>query len=184
MDGVNFQFPLPQSTNLLNQGTWDSVKEELFFFSNSFPASTAWPTANLAIAVPFYVYVAGYVQQLWWVNGAAVSGHVQIGITDEYGNVIAQSPSTVPSGTNAPQAFSLPSPVLLVPGRYYIVLAADNNTQTFFAWAAAAAVTNINRLLGCFEQATAFPLPAALVPASSARSYIPLCGVSFGTQTL
>lgn len=183
MDGLNL-VPATQATNQLNNGSWEALNEELFYCSNTAPASATWPTANLAIAIPLYVSAPGYVQQFWWANGAAVSGHVQMALCDEFFNVIAQTPSTVPAGTSAPQSVTISSPVLVVPGRYYLVLSCDNTTQTFLAWLAAAAVTNINRSLGIAEQATAFPIPTPVVPASSARSYVPLCGVSFGTQAL
>lgn len=182
MDGLNL-VPAPQNSQPVTLSAAYALAEELGACSGA-PASAAWPSANLAIAVPLPVDAPGFVQQIWWVNGAAVSGHVEVAITDEFGNKIASTGSVVPSGTNVPQAVTLASPVLLLPGRYYLVVSCDNGTQAFFAYAAAAAVTNINRFLGLFEQATAFPIPSPMVPASSARSYVPLAGIDFATTTL
>ena len=74
MDGLNL-VPNGQAWTPWGLSTGYDLSEEIFLSSNTTPGSVAWPTANLAIYFPFYVQAPGYVQQLWWVNGATATGN-------------------------------------------------------------------------------------------------------------
>lgn len=190
MDGLNL-VPNGQAWTPWGLSTGYDLSEEIFLSSNTTPASVAWPTANLAIYFPFYVQAPGYVQQLWWVNGATATGNVQVGLYDEYFNLLASTGSVAATGTSAPQAVSMPAPsqgmpgFLITTGRYFLAGWASSGSQTFIAWTTAAANTNVNRMLGIGEQVSLTTgLPVLAVPASSARSYIPLIGINYSALTI
>lgn len=183
VDGVTLR-PAPSGWNYLNLSTDDIFAGEEYALNAGAAASTAWPSANLALFIPFYVSAPGLAQGIFWQNGTAVAGNVECALYDEYGNKIATSGNIAAAGTSAPQYTAFASPVLLTTGRYYIALSASSATQTFLAWGTSLAATNVNRMLGILEQAAANPLPATWTPVTSARSLLPICGVSFGPSSV
>lgn len=189
MDGLLYAADT-QGWNPLSLSTAYGFQEEINFAVGAASGDITWPTANLAMFFPLYIYAPGYVQQLFWVNGSAVAGNVQLGVYDESGSMIAQTPVTAAAGTTQPQAVSLPIPtagppgVLLTTGRYYLGVMASTNTQKFVGWTTGAASTNINRMLGVSEQATANPLPTSITFASSARSFVPIAGLYYASLTI
>ena len=191
VDGVTL-YPQPSGWNFLNLSTDDIYAGEEYALNAAAAASTAWPTAGLALYIPFYVSAPGLAVGIFWQNGAAVSGNVEAALYDEYGNKIATSGKIAQAGTSAPQYTAFAAPVQLTTGRYYIALMADNTTSTFLAWGTSLAATNVNRMFGILEQAgLSAGLPAAAnsaqgawTPVSSARSLMPICGVSFGPSSV
>ena len=138
-------------------------------------ASTAYPTANQAIYVPFYLTERLTVTQLWWVNGASVSGNVDVGIYSEDGRRLISTGSTAQSGTNATQVVNI-TDTPLGPGLFYLALAMDNNTGTLVRGTAG----SVDRLkaTGCAQEASAFALPATATFATIASDYVPLFGLT------
>jgi len=178
-DGITLK-PQPTGWNFLNLSTDDFFAQEEYAIGNTAAVSTAWPTAGLALYIPFYVAAPGLAQGIFWQNGTAVAGNVECALYDEYGNKIATSGVIAASGTSAPQATAFGSPVMLTTGRYYMALMASSGTQTFLAWSTSAAATNVNRMLGVLEQTgLSSGVPATWTPVTSARSLLPICGVSF-----
>ena len=182
-DGITLK-PQPTGWNYLNLSTDDIFATEEYAINNGAAASTAWPSANLGLYIPFYVAAPGLAVGIFWQNGTAVAGNVECALYDEYGVKIATSGNIAAAGVSAPQIVNFASPVQLTTGRYYIGISASSGTQTFLAWGASAAATNVNRMLGVLEQAAANPLPATFTPVTSARSYLPICGVSFAPASV
>lgn len=184
IDGITL-YPQPSGWNFLNLSTDDIYAGEEYALNAGAAASTAWPTAGLALYIPFYVSAPGLAQGIFVQNGTAVSGNVEVALYDEYGNKIATSGKIAQAGTSAPQYVAFGSPVQLTTGRYYIALMFDNTTSTVLAWGTSAAATNVNRMLGVLEQTgQSAGLPAAAVFATSARSLLPIVGVSFGPSSV
>ena len=183
-DGIT---SVPEITgwNFLNLSVDDIFAAEEMSLNGAAPASTAFPAANLALYIPFYVCAPGLAQGVFWQNGAAVAGNVEVALYDEDGNKIATSGVVAASGTSVPQSVAFASPVLLTTGRYYLAVWASSGTQQFLAWGTSAAATNVNRMFGIVEQtALASGLPASWTPATSARSYLPIAGVQFSTVAI
>src|SRR5579872_5172234 len=88
-------------------------------------ASATWPTANLAIFVPFYVAKTIVVKNMFSVNGSAVSGNIDVGIYDIGGNKIISKGSTAQANTSGIQPFSITATELGA-GIYYMAIAMDN----------------------------------------------------------
>ena len=141
-------------------------------------ASATWVTANAAIYVPFRIAQPLTVVKLFMLNGAAVSGNVDVGI---YGISDAGTPtrmvssgSTAQSGVSVIQEFNI-TDTLIGPGLFYLALAVDNTTATFLRQVTL--IANLE-LLGAAQQATAFPLPATATFAVVTSSYLPMFGLT------
>jgi hypothetical protein len=66
--------------------------------------------------------------------------------------------------------------VRLEPGLYYLGIAMDNTTGTFFRLSLSSA--QVPGGGGAAQQASAYPLPDPLTPAAMASAYIPICGLA------
>lgn len=162
---------------LLSTSGPESVGHEALSVSAAH-TSVAWPAANRALLVPLYITEPSTVVKLWWMNGAAVSGNVDIGIyrVSDLSRIVS-SGSTAQAGTSALQEVDI-TDTPLAPGTYYLGLACDNTTATFIRlfndlrWC---------RAFGVVQQTSAFPLPATAVPEACASAYVPLMGASLRT---
>lgn len=141
-------------------------------------ASTTYPTANLAIYIPFVIDEPLTVQRLFWANGTVASGNVDIGVYSVDGTRLVSSGSTAQSGPNAHQSVDV-TDTLLGRGVYYIGVSMDNTTGTLFRRNAAA---NDNKIVGCAQEASAFPLPATATFATITTGFFPLVGVLFRSE--
>lgn len=130
--------------------------------------SAVWPTANLAIFVPFTVSAPYAIQRIGWMNGAAVSGNVDAGVYAVDGTKLASLGATAQSGTNAVQSAALS--LTLAPGKYYMALVVDNITGTIQRQNPS--LQNL-RFAGVLEMAAAYPLPATATFATPANANIP-----------
>lgn len=139
-------------------------------------ASAVWPTANKAFFFPFTVTGRASERPIAYsgailMNGAAVSGNVDVGIYDALGNRIASVGSTAQAGTTAPQRINFSAPVQLRPGRYYLAVALSNGVGAFVRSAPGAQVA---RGAGVRELTSAFPLPAdASAWVGATAGYVP-----------
>ncbi len=138
-------------------------------------ASAAYPTANLALFIPFKVFKRITAVQMFVYNGATVSGNIDVGIYDKNGVRLISAGSTAQAGTNALQAFNI-TDTPFGPGTFYLAVALDNTTGTLFR---GTLVVNIQPgTLGMAQMATAFALPATATFAQIAGNYIPLIGLT------
>jgi hypothetical protein len=136
------------------------------------PASAAWPASNDALFVPFTLPQATLIKRLFVVNGAAVSGNIDVGIYSESGARIVSTGSTAQSGTSTLQFFDI-TDLVIGPGRFYLAVALDNTTGTLFR---ASLTVPRAQALGLAKQATAFALPATATFATMTAGYLPLMG--------
>lgn len=147
--------------------------------NTSATASATWPSANLAIFVPFALAASYLVKSLWWANGTAVAGNVDCGIYSLGGALLVNAGSTVQAGTSAIQSVTLGTPILLTPGPYYMALACSSSSATIKR---GAGNLNAQKILGMAQWATGgLPLGAATL-ASVTNAYVPLFG--FTSRTL
>lgn len=118
--------------------------------------AVAWATANKAFYMPFSVDAPVTIVKMLVINGATVSGNIDVGIYDRGGARLVSSGSTAQSGVSAVQEFNITDTVLN-PGLYYLACAMDNTTGTLEMWTPSA---SLSRSFGLAEQASAFALPA------------------------
>lgn len=131
--------------------------------------SAAFPAANAAIYVPFRINKPIVVASIEVLNGATVSGNVDVGIYNESGTRLVSSGSTAQSGTSVIQVFNI-TDTLLGPGLFYMALACSNTTSTFMR---NAAPVYVSRPIGMAQQATAFPLPDPATMALMTVTFLP-----------
>ncbi len=122
-------------------------------------ASRIWPTASMAFGFLFGITETRTYAGAIWVNGAAVSGNVDVGIYDLAGNRKTSCGSTAQSGISAVQKQGFTASVTLTPGFYYLLMVIDNITGTVWS----STTTLYNNLTGATKQvASAFVLPATV----------------------
>lgn len=146
---------------------------------NPYSASGAWPTANLAIFIPFVLTRPTTIYQLGWFNGSAVSGNIDVGIYDAAFNRLTSTGSTAQAGTTAPQSVDI-TDIIIGPGLFWMAAVMDNTTGTLQR--TTIGVAALCRATGMCEQATAFPLPATATPTLYTQNYVP--GVGAWLRTL
>lgn len=138
----------------------------------STPASAVYPAANDALFFPFFLVEPIRVKRLFVVNGATVSGNIDVGIYDAVGTRIISAGSTAQSGTSALQLFDV-TDTIFSPGRYYWAVAMDNTTGTLFRANLTAVVA---QHFGAAKQASGFALPASATLATPTAGYTPVIG--------
>lgn len=139
-------------------------------------ASRAWPTANKAMYCPIRIYRPVTITQMFCLNGSAVSGNIDMAVYDEAGNRLCTNGGTAQTGIGVTQTLDV-TDTLLLPGRYYWAMAADNTTTTVYG--TAASITTSSRLSGLYEQTSAYPLPSTATLTASTTNFVPLvCATS------
>lgn len=143
----------------------------------STPASAAYPNANDALLTPLYLEQFSTIKRLFVLNGAVVSGNIDIGIYTQGGAKIVSSGSTVQSGTSSNQIYDVTN-FSLGPGRYYLAMALDNVTGRIVR---AGLSTNAVKLMGMARMTSAFPLPNQITFMPMTSGYLPVMGIELGS---
>jgi hypothetical protein len=145
--------------------------------NNNLPnaASGSWPSANLAIYIPFTLSEEITAVKMFTLNGTSAANNLDIGIYDEAFTRLVSSGSTAQSGTNALQIFDI-TDTILGPGRYYMALASSGSSATFLRIFGSNSIELSQ--LGVAQQASAFALPANGTPAALSNTYIPVFGLT------
>lgn len=173
---LDVNLPSPRDYLLpMNVVSWQGGLYELGEFVGGTWNSGAWPTANLAIFVPLEVYTPRVITQLATVNGTAVSGNIDVGIYDLAGNRLVSAGSTAQAGTSTVQVFNV-TDIALKPGVYMLALALDNTTGTITR--SSTITTQMLRVAGVQQMASAFPLPSLATYATPSNAYAPVFGAS------
>ncbi len=149
---------------------------DLTLMTGQAPGSAIWPVANRAYFFVFEVSSPIIVTQAWTYNGTVVSGNIDMGVYSLTGTLLVSSGTTVHAGLSVLQSVGL-TDTALPPGLYWMALAVNNITATFFRWSTAAIQWQIP--VGVQQMATAFPLPATATFANPTTTFVPCFGLSF-----
>lgn len=130
--------------------------------------SATWSTANLAVYTPAYSEMPVKLEP-WLFNGAAVSGHFDIGIylpdaEGLPGARLLSSGSVLQAGTEQAQSGLVSA---WVQGFFYLACSFDNNTGQVRRVCAPTTNGKGVALGSIFTQAAAFVLPANATPSMS-----------------
>lgn len=142
----------------------------------SAPSSSTWPSANLALGVPLNLDRDYTITTLWWANGAAVAGNVDVGIYTLSGARLTSSGSIAQAGTNVVQPFALGTPLTVPAGAYMMFLACSSTTSQF--WRHGTTAVRNAKMLGMVQLSGAIPLPAQATFTATASTYLPLFGIT------
>lgn len=136
--------------------------------------AAAWPAANRAIYIPFYVEHHVTARQMFWENGG-VAGTTDIGIYDVRGKRLISSTATTNSGSI--QIVNI-TDTDLDPGIYYMGADASTvTTQTY--WSGIIQIPNL-RMCGVQQEAVgSATLPAQATFAAVTSAYLPMLGICF-----
>ena len=147
-----------------------------------YTGSAAYPVANLAILIPFVLAVPFTVVKMFTLNGATVSGNLDVGIYTNEGGAspvlckIVSMGSTIQAGVSDIQELDI-ADTQLPSGSYYMALVLDNVTGTFFR----SLIENASIAAACGVRfkTTAFPLPATITVLDDAQThYMPVFGLT------
>lgn len=138
-------------------------------------AGGTWPTANLAILIPFSLPTAGTIQHMAWLNGGAVSGNVDAGIYNEDGTKVVTTGSVAQAGISLIQIASV-SGTALVAGSYFLVLCVDNTTAQMQRTSLG---NGFLQSCGVQQASAAVPMGATLTLANPANAFCPWVAAGF-----
>lgn len=141
-------------------------------------ATGTWPTANLALFVPFQLYVPATFVQMAVLMGGTNGDNIDVGIFDSQGNRIVSSGSTAQGSTNVVQTFDI-TDTTLAPGTYFLACACSGTTGAVSRYAPTG--TGFCAGAGMLQTASAFALPASVTFASVAQEYVPFIVASTRT---
>jgi hypothetical protein len=137
------------------------------------PASTAWPSANLAIFIPIRVPVPVTVYKMAIGAGATAAGNFDVGIYDSSGHKLVSSGATA-KGSSTEHIIDVTDTVI-GPGLYYLAMSADgtNNYMLVTPSGTSPVPLQKTRLFGIVAMATAYTLPATATFAASTLAPFP-----------
>jgi hypothetical protein len=142
-------------------------------FPISGAASAVYPSANLAIYVPFYLLTPCTVAQVFWYNGATQTDSVDFGIYSADGRQLLHTGAIALSGANALQTVDV-TDTQIGEGLNWMAIAQNGTTGALFA--VALANIGLTCLTGIYQQGTAYTLPATATFADPTFDYIPVMG--------
>lgn len=152
-----------------------SVGTQIAAAGLSLTTSAAWPSANRAIFVPFYLTVTRSVYAAFVNVGGTSSGNLDVGVYNDQLMRVFSTGSTGMGSTSTLQVISLSQKQLPV-GKYYLALAVDNATGVVSHFGTTATPS---RMLDVHRMDSAFPLPSSVTFAASDASHIPEFGIAF-----
>ena len=150
-------------------GVLNTVGPNSIGWSNNAPATSAWPSANLAIYVPVRVAHTCTVYKMATGCGATAGGNFDLGVFTWAGVKLVSTGSTARAASS--EVVVDVTDTVLAPGRYWLGMAA-NGTDNYFT-VCAALNAGFGKIAGMRQQATAFALPSTATFATNAQSLIP-----------
>ena len=132
----------------------------------------AWPSANLAIFVPWRVVAPTWARRVWYASGNA-TGNVDVGIYRDDGSLVVSSGATAQGSGNVVNFINI-TDTRIPPGDYFLGISFASATAQPFRNTTAL----FSRVQGVCQMAAAHPLPATATFAAAGQDYIPFFGVS------
>jgi len=161
---------------LISTASPESLGPEIAAFGLT-NAGTTWPSANLAIYIPFVLQSPITVVKMFVLNDDAVSGNIDVGIYNTDGTRLVSSGSTTHADTNAMQVFDV-TDTTLAAGYYFFACALDNTTGKLSRWPVP---SDRERAMGIHVQTSAFALPSTATFAAATGDDAPMIGLSVDT---
>lgn len=163
------QFP-PVPDNVISAGSLDSIGLGLINLNRTSFVSAAWPTANLAIYIPFVLRRDSTLYQVGWMNGATtVTGTREVGVYTAAGSKVISGAATGATATVVQRVDV--ADTTLAAGQYWLAITNTDTTN----WYGIAPTAPECAALGILTQATANPLPAtATMALNNTLAFVPL----------
>jgi hypothetical protein len=143
------------------------------------PFASAVFAGSLATAHPFRIPFSYPVRRLFWVNGGAVAGNVEIALYSAEGQQFWTSGLVAQAGVSTLQYVS--DDFILPPGAYFLTCVGDNIAGAH--WRRSNVAGFSGRAAGILQKSSASPLPASLSGFSvHATSAYWLCGLTLAAS--
>lgn len=145
-------------------------------------ASTAYPAANLAIYIPFWLERPVTVFETWVESGTlTTSNATEIGVYDVTGSRLFTTATTVAVASDVVNSSGM-TDYVLDRGHYYLAFACDG-TRNFLVSTIAA---TIFESYGVLEQTglTGANLPSSMTGVAYTRAYMPMFGLNLRADAL
>jgi len=159
--------------------SYQSLGVPLRLCAQESPASQNYIGVGTVVYVPFWISESVTFTKMFWVNGAAVAGNLDVGIYGTDGTLLVSKGSTGQVGVSQLQAVDI-TDTTLYRGTYYMAIVSDTSgvTQKILAVLPSA---GIPQSLGLLQQASVtLPLSTGASPATFAKyasAFIPMFGV-------
>lgn len=175
----------PSSVFFRTADTAHGVKFRTFHVGAT-PTSTAWPAANEAYLVPFYVAVPERIVEMFFTAGSGPgTTNFDLGIyRDDFTRIVSLGATAAVNTTDAilPVGGGDIPDVTLTSGRYYMAMSSAAITLTVRA---STQGNGFMRAIGMKKMAAAHPLPATITPASmGATAFMPIICMTTLTNIL
>lgn len=154
------------------------------YSASSIFANTVWPAARRIFYVPMHIPWPIIVRKLFWVNGATVSGTVDVGIYSSVAGLpVTRLTNTGVSGTAMGTLSTLQSvditDIQLAPGTYFMAMMVDNATATMWRATGGAGTQSLKSWGVCSETpGSGTAVPATATPVTLQSNYLPLFGLT------
>lgn len=156
--------------SVVNTASLSMLGAEIAALGLATPVATAWPIASRAVQIPWYVEEPFRVGQVLWLNGAVVSGNVDVGIYTNAARRVVSIGGVAQAGINLTQAADLQS-TLLEPGHYLVLFELDNVVGQVVCWNFVPVL--LGAVMDAQERTAAYPLPIAPGVANASMGVIP-----------
>lgn len=141
------------------------------------PAGASWPNANQAVYIPFSIPFTYQVKRVFWANGTTAAGNSSMAfMSADGGQRLATTGAVANSGASSLQYVNLD--FILSPGSYYLAYSNDGTASRVTLLSTISA--NFGRHMGCYQQASAHPIPSSMTPAQYASACYMYCGFTEG----
>lgn len=156
---------------------WWGLGNQLKAYNAAIPVMVTNGAVNLALAVPFVVHGNYVVKRLWWLNGSAVAGNVDVGVYNSSFVRLISTGATAQAGVDTLQSVDV-ADTTIAAGQYFMAISASNTVTARFGGRAGGSVARL-QAAGCSIMAAGHPLPDPFVPeAVSSQSDVIIFGVT------
>jgi len=162
---------------------WSGAAIELHSHAQTLTGDAGtYSTADRALYVPMKIPHTINVNKVWWTNGSAVAGNIDVGVFTTGGTRMVSSGSTAQSGTNAVQSVDV-TDTLLTRGLYFFAISCSSTSSRF-----AGALNCPERILyltGTRFENSAVPLPSTATFSEftgTSSLLLPIFGISVRSE--
>jgi hypothetical protein len=158
---------------------WSTNSIGYYLQGVSTPSSNNYIAANTGVFIPFGLVEATTFTKMFWANGSAVTGNLDVGLFQEDGTLIVSAGTTAQATISTLQVVDI-TDTSLPRGRYYLGITSDTSavgqkiTSTILVAAGICQALGILQDTSCAPPLSTNANPATFVAYNQA--FIPLCG--------
>ncbi len=109
--------------------SFQSIGLEIRTSNSGNPGSQNWPAANVGVFIPFTIPEPVTFTKMFWGNGSAVAGNIDVGLFDESGTRLVSIGTTAQATVSTIQVVDI-TDTTLARGRWYLGMTSDTSGAT------------------------------------------------------